>query len=207
MGHHREDVVARALAVLDDYGLADLTMRRLAHDLGVQPSALYHHFRDKQTLLAAVADELLRRGPLAATAATMAAVAVGARDGVWDEEVSRVCTALRDSVLAYRDGAELVATVRAFGLGAHAPYDAVAAALRGGGLDEGLVRVAADTLLHFVLGHAVDEQTHLQAGSAGAIPDEPRRVSDFDLGLAIVVDGIRVHAAAGRSAQGSTSAP
>ena len=59
MGHHREDVVGRALAVLDDHGLADLTMRRLGSELGVQPSALYHHFANKQALLAAVADEIL----------------------------------------------------------------------------------------------------------------------------------------------------
>jgi TetR/AcrR family transcriptional regulator, tetracycline repressor protein len=61
MRHRREDVVGRALAVLDDYGLADLTMRRLGAELGVQPSALYHHFPNKQALLAAVADELLAR--------------------------------------------------------------------------------------------------------------------------------------------------
>ena len=48
--------------MLDRYGLADLTMRRLATELGVQPSALYHHFPNKQALLAAVADEVLRRG-------------------------------------------------------------------------------------------------------------------------------------------------
>ena len=62
MRNHRGDVVERALHVLDRYGLADLTMRRLATELGVQPSALYHHFPNKQALLAAVADEVLRRG-------------------------------------------------------------------------------------------------------------------------------------------------
>ena len=55
MRHHRHDVVERAVTVLDEYGLADLTMRRLAAELDVRPSALYHHFANKQTLLAAVA--------------------------------------------------------------------------------------------------------------------------------------------------------
>jgi hypothetical protein len=54
------------------------------------------------------------------------------------------------------------------------------------------VPTAARTLLHFVFGHATDEQTHLQAGSAGAITDPPRGSSDFALGLAIVLDGIRL---------------
>ena len=179
MRYHRTDVVERALVVLDRYGLADLTMRRLATELGVQPSALYHHFPNKQALLAAAADELLRRGRR------------GDRPDAWDERVVAICAELREAMLAYRDGAELVATVRSFGLGAATPYDELAAALSAGGLDAGLVPTAARTLLHFVFGHAVDEQTHLQAGSAGAIDDAPREESDFDLGLAIVLSGIR----------------
>ena len=188
MAHRRQDVVEHAIAVLDAYGLADLSMRRLGAELGVQPSALYHHFRDKQTLLAAVADEILARGERPAP------------DGDWGVRVTAICEHLRDAVLAYRDGAELVATVSAFGLGARMPYDALVGALTGGGLDDRLVRVAARTLLHFVLGHAGDEQTHLQAGSVGAIPDEPREESDFTVGLAIVLDGIRAR-------QRSTTAP
>jgi TetR/AcrR family tetracycline transcriptional repressor len=182
--YHRSDVVDRALAVLDTYGLADLTMRRLAGELGVQPSALYHHFPNKQSLLAAVADELLDRGRRTP------------RPPAWDGRVEAVCTELRDAMLAYRDGAELVATVRSFGLGAATPYDELAAALTDGGLDPTLVPTAARTLLHYVFGHAVDEQTHLQAGSVGAIEDAPREDSDFALGLQIVVDGIRLLAGA-----------
>lgn len=180
MTYHRGDVVTRALEVLDRHGLADLSMRRLGAELGVQPSALYHHFVNKQTLLAAVADELLARGarPLP--------------DGAWDAQAGAVCTQLRDATLAYRDGAELVATVHAFGLGASGPHEALLAALRHGGFPEDLSRVAARTLLHYVFGHVTDEQTHLQAGSAGAIDDEPRESSDFDLGLALVLDGIRL---------------
>jgi TetR/AcrR family transcriptional regulator, tetracycline repressor protein len=177
--YHRADVVDRALVVLDGYGLADLTMRRLGTELGLQPSALYHHFRSKQELLAAVADEILARGRR------------GARPDTWDARVEAVCTELRDAMLAYRDGAELVATVRSFGLGAATPYDELVVALGDGGLDPAQVPVAARTLLHFVFGHVVDEQTHLQAGSAGAIDGDPREDSDFALGLGLVLDGIR----------------
>ena len=55
----RADVVDGAMAILDEYGLADLTMRRLASSLGVQPGALYWHFPNKQTLLGALADRIL----------------------------------------------------------------------------------------------------------------------------------------------------
>ncbi|GAA1162737.1 TetR/AcrR family transcriptional regulator C-terminal domain-containing protein [Nocardioides aquiterrae] len=180
MRYHREAVVERALGVLDVYGLADLTMRRLGTELGVQPSALYHHFATKQLLLAAVADEILARGPH------------GPRPEHWDDRVALVCTELRDAMLAYRDGADVVATSYSFGLGAAAPYDDLVAALADGGLDPALVPTAARTLLHFVFGHVTDEQTHLQASSAGAIDDDPWPSSDFAAGLGIVLDGIRL---------------
>ncbi len=180
MRYHRADVVERALAVLDAYGLADLSMRRLGAELGVQPSALYHHFANKQTLLAAVADEILARGRRPR------------RPAAWDERVAAVCLELRDAMLAYRDGAELVATVHAFGLGAGTPDVELADALTEGGFEPGLVLTATRTLLHFVFGHASDEQTHLQAGSAGAIDDQPREDSDFELGLALILDGLRL---------------
>jgi len=181
MRYRSSDIVDRALAVLDSHGLADLTMRRLAADLGLQPSALYHHFANKQTLLAAVADELLARGRRSP------------RSGAWDERVVAVCVELRDAMLAYRDGADVVATVHAFGLGATAPYDELVAALRDGGLDPGLAPTAARTLLHFVFGHTGEEQQHLQAAVAGAIDADPRDHSDFELGLGLVMDGIRLN--------------
>ena len=60
MGHSRTDVVAAALRVLDSQGLEFCAMRRVAAALEVQPSALYHHVPDKQTLLALMADEIVR---------------------------------------------------------------------------------------------------------------------------------------------------
>lgn len=178
MRYRRSDVVGRAIEVLDDYGLADLSMRRLGAELGVQPSALYHHFANKQTLLAAIADELLARADWPTS-------------GEWAERVAAICVTLRDAMLAYRDGAELVATVSAFGLGAQRPYELLLAALEDGGVGP-LAPAAARTLLHYVYGHAVDEQTHLQAAAAGAIDDDPRQVEDFGIGLGMVIAGIQV---------------
>jgi len=54
----RAAVVTAALRIADDEGLDALTIRRLAQDLGVTPTALYWHFTDKQAVLDAVADQL-----------------------------------------------------------------------------------------------------------------------------------------------------
>jgi TetR/AcrR family transcriptional regulator, tetracycline repressor protein len=51
-------VVARAIALADAAGLDALTIRRLATELGVTPMALYWHFRNKEELLAGLADQV-----------------------------------------------------------------------------------------------------------------------------------------------------
>ncbi|MET0952765.1 MAG: TetR/AcrR family transcriptional regulator C-terminal domain-containing protein [Aeromicrobium sp.] len=183
MRYRRADIVERAIGILDQYGLPDLSMRRIAAELGLQPSALYHHFANKQELLAVVADELLDRGARPAEEAAS-----------WDQQVVALSHELRDAMLAYRDGAELIATVHAFGLGVHSPSRRLTEAVRGAGFDEAFARAAAMTVLHFVFGHVSDEQTHLQAHSVGAIDDAPldrAGVGSFDLGLSLILDGIR----------------
>lgn len=54
-------IVEAAIGVVDRDGLAAVTTRRLADELGVRPMSLYTHFRDKDAILAAVAAELLGR--------------------------------------------------------------------------------------------------------------------------------------------------
>jgi TetR/AcrR family tetracycline transcriptional repressor len=173
-----QDVIDAALALLDSGGLAGLSMRRLAADLDVQPSALYHHVPNKQTLLGRVADEML------ATVAWPAS-------GTWPERVAATCTELRRALLSHRDGAELVATAWAFRLGGQAAYDALLESLTQCGE---LAPAAAGTLLHFIYGHALGEQTHHQAVVAGADVGEGG-VDDFSIGLGMVIAGIQVMAA------------
>lgn len=173
--YRRDDVVAHALELLEHGGLPDLTMRRLGADLGVQPSALYHHFANKQSMLAAMADTLLSQ-------------AAWPRHEAWDAQASAVCETLRTVLLSRRDGAELVATVWSFGLGAAAPYDLLLGALRD--LGE-LAPTAARTLLHYVYGQAMDEQTRRQAAEAGAIENDVRE-DDFEVGLGIVLAGLQL---------------
>ncbi|MGB7235928.1 MAG: TetR family transcriptional regulator, partial [Rhodococcus sp. (in: high G+C Gram-positive bacteria)] len=97
----RADVLEGAISILDEYGLGDLTMRRVATSLHVQPGALYWHFKDKQTLLGAIADSLL------------ADVDAPTEQENWDGQLRELAHRLRDRLLSHRDGAELVAATYA----------------------------------------------------------------------------------------------
>src|SRR6185437_2057720 len=54
----RSAVVDRALQLADAEGIDALTIRRLATELGVTPMALYWHFRNKEELIAGLADRI-----------------------------------------------------------------------------------------------------------------------------------------------------
>ncbi|EQD34579.1 transcriptional regulator, TetR family, partial [mine drainage metagenome] len=55
---NRDAVVTLALGIADAEGLAAVTIRRLAQDLGVTPMALYWHVSGKEELLAAMGDRV-----------------------------------------------------------------------------------------------------------------------------------------------------
>lgn len=171
--YRRADVVGRAIDLLEEVGLGGLSMRRLAADLGVQPSALYHHVASKQELLGAVADEILARG-------RRSSEVLG-----WQDELRLTCVELRDTMLRHRDGAALVAAARAEGVGGDEPLRRMASALAFNGADDELARVGARTLFHFVFGHVADRQARGVRTAEGT--DES---SDFATGLGIVLRGL-----------------
>lgn len=178
---HRADVVAAALAILDQYGIADLTMRRLAERLGVQPGALYWHTPNKQTLLAAVSDVIVGEVPLPA----------GAGDD-WRAWLGDWAHGLRATLLSHRDGAELVATTQATGLGGVAwlagPCDRLVAA----GLDAATAADAVQVLAHFVLGQVYEEQNRTQLAELGVSqpPDRQHAQRQFGFGVGVIVAGL-----------------
>lgn len=229
MGHSRADVVAAALRVLDTQGLEFCTMRRVAAELDVQPSALYHHVPNKQALLALMADEIVRGvagashdGNGAAAAAVPDVAQASRTDIVQGTEVQPVpgsgtaasgtgdpaglCRALRQAMLAVRDGADVVATASAYRLGASEVEAALAEALRARFPDlSGVDAVeSARTLLLFVFGHSQATQMQLQAlefqalaggrpaDAAGDPPGASRAglEASFDRGVATILAGI-----------------
>ncbi len=55
----RERIVAGALAIMDREGLDAVSMRRVAHELGVEAMSLYNHIGDKDDLLDGICDMVM----------------------------------------------------------------------------------------------------------------------------------------------------
>jgi len=185
---HKPDVVDAAAAILDNYGIADLSMRRLARELNVSPGALYWHFANKQELLGAVADHILRP----------AVIDVAGLN--WRHAIQDICAALRDALLSHTDGAELVSA--SFAAGQSETVTDIVAQLAAAAADAGARNDDADstarTLLYYVLGFTVDEQSRRQWDAAGALSDEQSvLMSDTDrqfaFGLRLLIDGLAAH--------------
>jgi AcrR family transcriptional regulator len=164
-------------------------MRRLGAALDVQPSALYWHFPNKQTLLGELADRIVatRRAPHPSD------------DTPWQVAVRAEADALRDALLSYRDGAEVVSSTLALGLGSTETLDRLARAVARGGFDAETSRRAATALLHFVLGHVSHEQQRIQYDSLGVLVDETASplVEDdpgaaFAFGVGLLVGGLEL---------------
>lgn len=184
---HKRDVLAKAMEILDNYGIADLSMRRLARELGVSPGALYWHFANKQELLGAVADEVLAR------------VAVNSEGSPWQDRVRAVSARLRDALLSRTDGAELVAA--SFAAGQSTAINGIVTELANAtgqaGVPGSQAGLSARTVVHYVLGFVMDEQSRLQWDAAGALApgasvlETDRDASAaFDFGLTLLIDGI-----------------
>ena len=204
----RDDVVETALRILDEFGLADLSMRRLAGALDVQPSALYWHVPNKQTLLALVSDQIIDRARVIDHEAFN-------QDGALDWKALTLAEslALRDALLAFRDGAEVVSSTLALGLGANGALTRIRAGIDAVCSDGEIARVTAESILFLVLGQVWHEQQRMQADSLGVVapavaaqPAEFNGISNsgrgpadsLEFGIELILDGLEKKLATAR---------
>jgi AcrR family transcriptional regulator len=156
------EVVRAALALLDEIGLDDLTMRRLADRLGVKAAALYRHVRNKEELLALLGDEISAQIPFADPS------------GGWRDQLTAMAWNVRRGLLAHRDAARVLANAPPVGPRRLRHIEAVLRAVRASGLSDSDAARAAYHLNNFVTEFAADEARF--AAYASAIGSSRRKM-------------------------------
>ena len=177
----REQVVATAVGLLRRYGLGDLSMRRLARELGVAPGALYWHVANKQELLVEVADVLLAELPAPPTGQPAA------------EALTGLAVAIREALVQVPDAADVVALAYAVEPGAARPLRDLASLVHDAGVPASERDEAAALVLHHVLGSVGAQQSRALAARVDPdlpAPDATSEAKAFEVGMAVIVRGL-----------------
>lgn len=215
----RDRVVAAAVRLADDEGLASLTMRRLAADLGVEAMSLYHHVPGKEQLLDGLAE--------AVVAEIGAAVAARvAEDADWRTALRQRCLTAREVMVRHRWAPGLIGSRSSVPAGLYPYYEEVLATMVHGGLSYHLAHRGIHALGTMVLGFTqelfspaaeggtVDEEAaeaefaalapvlpHLTAMVASEVHDHEEdplgwcdSQNEFEFTLGLILDGLARHA-------------
>jgi TetR/AcrR family tetracycline transcriptional repressor len=147
---NREILSRRALALLDEVGLEELSLRRLGAALKVRAGAIYWHFKNKQELLDEMATMLL--------ADAAPDLVPSRRQADWKLWVSSFGEGLRKALLRYRDGARMLTGTRLTNTVYMKTAEAIGAELIRAGftLRQGVVLLS--TVYNYTLNFVTEEQ-------------------------------------------------
>jgi len=182
----RELIVHHAFCQLNEGGLESLTLRRLAHRLGVQAPALYWHFKSKQALLDEMATQLLRetiQGRPRPEDATS-----------WRDWTFALAQELRRVLLRYRDGARIFGGTYLTDASLYASMDASLRLLVNAGFSLQSAVVAMATLSGYTVGFVIEEQSvHLPPEEPTQLAREkPRKRPSLDPRYTLAARGERI---------------
>lgn len=154
----RDLVVRTALRLMDEEGLEAVSMRRVAHELGVEAMSLYHHVRDKEDLLGGIIEVV------------MAGFPAPEDHPDWREAVRRTARAWRVLLKAHPHVITLMAHRREPVLhpAALRPLDHALSVLRRSGLSELETVRAFRAFGSYIQGFVLAEVAHLFGGDAEA---------------------------------------
>ncbi len=93
-------IITAAAGLLNSGGVEGFSMRRLGGELGVEAMALYHHFPDKDAILDAVADWVLRQ------------IELPPARGGWKARLASICRSIRRTGQQHPEAFRLLMTRR-----------------------------------------------------------------------------------------------
>jgi AcrR family transcriptional regulator len=155
----RDRVLETAMAIADAEGLAAVSMRRIASDLGVEAMSLYYHLPSKNALL----DGLVERLALEILAESEASE-TGLGD--WRDDVRARSLAARRVMIRHPWGPSLITSRAAIPVEVQAVFEAVLAAMIRGGLSYRVAHRGMHALSSMVLGFVQEPFSAPSADSA-----------------------------------------
>jgi AcrR family transcriptional regulator len=197
-----EKICAAALTVLDRDGLPELTMRRLADELGTGPASLYRHVTSREELLVEVVDRVL--GELRAPDEALG----------WRDAIEQLARDLRRVLLTHRSVVLVIANSPLLGPNAMRIRELFWRVMDRDGCDPRFSVQTYFTVVHFVVCSALFSagtarhrttdgptglSTLLDVLPARQYPtvlkfseygDKPDPDYDFDFGLSALLDGL-----------------
>jgi AcrR family transcriptional regulator len=211
----RSAILVAALRIVDADGIAALTMRRLAADLGVNPMSIYHHLPGRAAVLSGLVEHVFSQLP------------APAGGGSWQDRLTSAAHAYRRIVRAHPHLAlQIISDPAAVSGALAAAGEPFYAALEQAGLPPRAIVEAVDTVVDFVHGFMLGEAASasgtfelgpdllarvdaLPPGAAPALTRVAEALGEsglryefdrgFEAGLAILVNGIEAIAASGPS--------
>ena len=141
----RERVLRGAVAVADAGGIGALTIRSLAHELGVKPMSVYYHVANKDEILDGIVDIVFSEIELPSAA------------GEWRSEIRRRAVSARLVLRRHPWATALLESRTSPGPATLRQHDAVIGTLRGAGFSVEMTAHAYALLDAYVYGFALQE--------------------------------------------------
>ena len=162
----RERVLQGAVAVADKGGIAALTIRSLAAELGVKPMSVYHHVANKEEILDGLVDLVF------------AEIELPTIGGEWHEEMRRRAASAREAMRRHPWAIGLVETRTSPGHATLRHHDAVIGTLREGGFSVEMTAHAFALIDAYVYGFALSEAT-LPFNGPDTVPEVAEQMMEY----------------------------
>ena len=148
----KSQIVQKALDILNRDGLEGVTLRRLAAELEIKAASIYWHIPNKSELLDEMANAILDK--------RFNAFDFQNDEREWEEWLTTLAHELRAALLAYRDGARVVAgTHPDLGQVLINLWDLTTRVLHNTGFSYGMAATITVTVINFTLGSVIEEQS------------------------------------------------
>ena len=195
----KSQVVQKALDILNRDGLEGVTLRRLANELKIKAASIYWHIPNKSALLDEMANAILDKH--------FKTFDFQNDERDWEEWLNTLAHELRAAMLAYQDGARVVAgTHPDLGQVLIKLWDLTIRVLHKTGFSYAMAATITVTVTNFTFGSVIEEQSsqlpdtgpkmepaELPLALRSALEEWQNENNDlrFDTGVRIIIKGVR----------------